>query len=46
MEEIHQTELNIEFFKDTSGDNLPSNYEVKIPDAGTFDVPYTMKGGM
>ena len=39
------TELNIEFFKNTSG-VFTSNYEVKIPDGGTFDVPYTMKGGI
>ena len=39
------TELNIEFFKNTSG-VFTSNYEVKIPDAGTFDVKYTMKGGV
>ena len=39
------TELNIEFFKDTSGE-FTSNYEVKIPNAGTFDVQYTMKGGV
>ena len=39
------TELNIEFFKNTSGEYI-SNYEVKIPDGGTFDVPYTMKGGI
>ena len=39
------TELNIEFFKNTSG-IFTSNYEVKIPDGGTFDVPYTMKGGI
>tara|TARA_B100000686_G_scaffold340968_1_gene417567 strand:- start:431 stop:1246 length:816 start_codon:yes stop_codon:yes gene_type:complete len=38
-------ELSIEFFKDTAG-NFVSNYEVKIPDAGTFDVQYTMKGGV
>ena len=38
-------ELNIEFFKDTSNEFL-SNYEVNIPDAGTFDVQYTMKGGI
>ena len=37
------TELNIEFFKNTSG-VFTSNYEVKIPEGGTFDVPYTMKG--
>ena len=39
------TELNIEFFKNTSGE-YTSNYEVKIPEGGTFDVPYTMKGGI
>jgi predicted secreted protein with PEFG-CTERM motif len=39
------TELNIEFFKNTSG-VFTSNYEVKIPAGGTFDVPYTMKGGI
>jgi len=39
------TELNIQFFKDTPG-QFTSNYEVRIPDAGTFDVKYTMKGGI
>ncbi len=39
------TELNIQFFKDTAG-TFTSNYEVRIPDAGTFDVKYTMKGGV
>ena len=39
------TELNIEFFKNTSGE-FTSNYEVKIPEGGTFDVQYTMKGGI
>jgi len=39
------TELVIDFFRDTKG-NYASNYEVKIPDAGTFDVEYTMKGGV
>ena len=38
-------ELQISFFKNTSGE-FTSNFEVKIPDAGTFDVPYTMKGGI
>tara|TARA_B100000029_G_scaffold317936_1_gene310370 strand:- start:122 stop:961 length:840 start_codon:yes stop_codon:yes gene_type:complete len=38
-------ELRIEFFKNTSGE-YTSNYEVKIPNAGTFDVNYTMKGGI
>ena len=39
------TELNIQFFKNTAG-QFSSNYEVGIPDAGTFDVKYTMKGGI
>jgi len=39
------TELIISFFKNTSGEYL-STFEVKIPGAGTFDVPYTMKGGI
>ena len=39
------TELIISFFKDTSGEYL-STFEVKIPGAGTFDVPYSMKGGV
>ena len=39
------TEVNIEFFKNTEGEFI-SNYEVKIPKGGTFDVRYTMKGGI
>ena len=40
------TELEITFFKDTEGEFV-SNYEVKIPEGGgTFDVEYTMKGGV
>ena len=38
------TELEISFFKNTPGE-YQSSIEVKIPEAGTFDVPYTMKGG-
>ena len=34
----------IDFFKETSGEYI-SIYEVKIPNEGTFDVFYTMKGG-
>ena len=45
MVEMQQQKLNIEFFKNTTG-QFTSNYEVKIPDAGTFDVQYTMKGGV
>jgi predicted secreted protein with PEFG-CTERM motif len=39
------TELYIEFFKNTTGE-FTSNYEVKISEGGTFDVQYTMKGGI
>ena len=39
------TELTIEFFKDTSGEYQLIK-EVEIPEAGTFDIPYTMKGGI
>ena len=38
------TELIITFFKNTEGE-FASNYELKIPDAGTADIEYTMKGG-
>jgi len=38
------TELSIDFFKKTSG-TYRSNFEVKIPNGGTFDVPFTIKGG-
>jgi len=37
-------EKMIDFFKETSGEYI-SLYEVKIPNEGTFDVYYTMKGG-
>ena len=37
-------EKMIDFFKETSGE-YASVYEVKIPNAGTFDVFYSMKGG-
>ena len=39
------TELEVTFFKNTLG-QYTSNYEVKIPNGGTFDVEYTMKGGV
>ena len=39
------TELEVTFFKNTLG-QYASNYEVKIPNGGTFDVEYTMKGGV
>ena len=39
------TEMSIDFFKSTPGEFV-SNFEVNIPNAGTFDVGYTMKGGI
>jgi len=39
------TELYVDFFKNTTG-QYNSDYEVKIPEGGTFDVEYTMKGGI
>ena len=39
------SELEVTFFKNTVG-QYASNYEVKIPNGGTFDVEYTMKGGV
>ena len=39
------SELEVTFFKNTLG-QYASNYEVKIPNGGTFDVEYTMKGGV
>ena len=38
------TEITIEFFKKTL-DEYAVTFETKIPDGGTFDVPYTIKGG-
>ena len=39
------SELVIQFFKYTAGE-YQSSYEVEIENGGTFDVPYTMKGGV
>ena len=39
------TEAAFQFFKQT-GTNFTSIYEVDIPDGGTFDIEYTMKGGV
>ena len=39
------TEATFKFFKQT-GTNFTSIYEVDIPDGGTFDIEYTMKGGV
>ena len=38
-------ELSVKFFKQ-SGTEFVSSYEVDIPQGGTFDVNYTMKGGI
>ena len=38
-------ELSVKFFK-YSDDTFRSSYEVDIPQGGTFDVNYTMKGGV
>ena len=38
-------EISASFFKDT-GAEFVDIYEVDIPDGGTFDVNYTMKGGI
>ena len=39
------TETSFDFFEKTQLERFVKNYEVTIPDAGTFDVPYTIKGG-
>ena len=39
------TEATFQFFKQT-GTDFASIYEVDIPDGGTFDIEYTMKGGV
>ena len=39
------TETTFKFFKQTGADFV-SNYEVSIPDGGTSDIAYTMKGGI
>ncbi len=38
-------EISASFFRDTGAEFL-SIYEVDIPDGGTFDINYTMKGGI
>tara|TARA_B100000929_G_scaffold135646_1_gene107394 strand:+ start:128 stop:940 length:813 start_codon:yes stop_codon:yes gene_type:complete len=38
-------ELNVKFFKQT-GTSFTSDYEVDIPQGGTFDIEYTLKGGV
>ena len=39
------TETNFTFFSKVTEDTFLLNQEVEIPNEGTFDVPYTMKGG-
>mgnify|MGYP006114211227 CR=1 FL=1 len=39
------TETSFDFFSASDGNDLISNSVVDIPDSGTFDVPYTIKGG-
>ena len=38
-------ETNFTFFSQVKEDTFLLNQEVEIPNEGTFDVPYTMKGG-
>ena len=37
-------ETTFEFFTKMTENDFTSNFEVNIPDAGTFDIPYTIKG--
>ena len=39
------TETNFTFFSKVTEDTFLLNQEVEIPNEGTFDIPYTMKGG-
>ena len=39
------TETNFTFFSQVKEDTFLLNQEVEVPNEGTFDVPYTMKGG-
>jgi predicted secreted protein with PEFG-CTERM motif len=39
------SEISFEFFKTARDNVFISNFEVNIPDSGTFDIPFTMKGG-
>ena len=38
-------ETSFDFFKKSSNEGFVSNFEVNIPDSGTFDMPYTIRGG-
>ena len=40
------TETNFTFFSKVTEDTFLLNQEVEIPNEGTFDIPYTMKGGI
>ena len=39
------TETNFTFYSQVKEDTFLLNQEVEIPNEGTFDIPYTMKGG-
>ena len=39
------SETTFDFFTQMTENDFVSNYEVNIPDSGTFDIPYTIKGG-
>ena len=39
------SETAFDFFVSSDDDGFISNMEVDIPNSGTFDIPYTMKGG-
>ena len=38
-------ETSFDFFKQATSEGFDFIFEVDIPDSGTFDMPYTMKGG-
>ncbi|MEC7711390.1 MAG: PEFG-CTERM sorting domain-containing protein [Thermoproteota archaeon] len=38
-------ETSFDFFKKSSNEGFVSNFEINIPDSGTFDMPYTIRGG-
>ena len=40
------TETSFKFFSEVQEDTFLLNEEVVIPNEGTFDIPYTMKGGV
>jgi len=38
-------ETSFDFFKKSGNEGFVSNFEINIPDSGTFDMPYTIRGG-